>query len=38
VTLQRYGFLLLMVVIFMGGSFISEIVYSIMLFLYGLVA
>jgi Zn-dependent protease len=37
-TLQRYGFLLLMVVIFMGGSFITRIVYSIMLLLYGLVA
>ena len=37
ITLQRYGFLLLMVVIFMGGSFIYTIVQAIMQVLYGLV-
>ncbi len=37
-TLQRYGFLLLMVVIFVGGSFIYGIVQAIMQVLYGLVA
>jgi len=36
-TLQRYGFLLLMVVIFMGGSFIFSIVSTVMNLLYGLV-
>lgn len=36
-TLQRYGFLLLMLVIFMGGSFIYGIVGTILRFLYGLV-
>ncbi len=37
-TLQRYGFLLLMLVIFMGGSFLFDIVAAIMSLLYGLVA
>lgn len=37
-TLQRYGFLLLMVVIFMSGSFITGIVQTIMGLLFGLVA
>ncbi len=36
-TLQRYGFLLLMVVIFISGSFISRIVWTIVQALYGLV-
>lgn len=36
-TLQRYGFLLLMVAIFVGGSFIYGIVQAIMQVLYGLV-
>ena len=37
-TLQRYGFLLLMVVIFISGSFITGIVNTILNLLYGLVA
>lgn len=37
VTLQRYGFLLLMVVIFMSGSFISGVVQTILQSLYSLV-
>lgn len=37
-TLQRYGFLLLMVVIFMSGSFLFGIVQTVMQLLYGLVA
>ncbi len=36
-NLQRYGFLLLMLVIFMGGSFIYGIVGAILNLLYGLV-
>jgi len=38
VTLQRYGFVLLLVVIFMGGSFIFSMTGAVMKMLYGLVA
>ena len=38
VTLERYGFLLLMVLIFIGGSSLIRVVFTVMQLLYGLIA